>query len=81
MAVAMVGAVYMSSVSAPAQPMPLTRPTAGRLKWWDLIVYAFTAMSFTALALTGLGTFALSSKPMTGWILMMHATFAPPFAI
>jgi hypothetical protein len=80
-AVAMVGGMFMSSVSAPVETIVSQKPATGRVTWWDRIIYAFTILSVLALAVTGLGTFALSSKPMTGWILMAHATFGPPFAI
>src|SRR5436309_13611299 len=34
-----------------------------------------------ALALTGIGTFALGKAPMTGWVLMLHVAIAPLFAL
>lgn len=80
-AVAMVGGMFMSSLSAPEETSVSQKPAPGRITWWDRILYAFTLLSILALGITGLGTFALSSKPMTGWVLMAHATFAPPFAI
>ncbi|MGE5611567.1 MAG: cytochrome b/b6 domain-containing protein [Bacillota bacterium] len=80
-AVALVGGMFMSSISAPMEPVLSSKPAVGRVTWWDRIIYAFTLLSILGLALTGLGTFAVSSKPMTGWVLMAHATFGPPFAI
>jgi cytochrome b subunit of formate dehydrogenase len=44
---------------------------------------SYTAMCLGAavLAATGIGVFALGKPPMTHWVLMIHMTAAPVFAI
>jgi hypothetical protein len=61
---------------------PMDRILAIVRHWgWDGGVYAFTILCGLVLALTGLGTYFFSARPMTGLMLMLHATVAPPFAI
>lgn len=59
-----------------------SEPIARQLSWVERIVYAVVLLCAAVLALTGIGTFVLTGgKAMTGWILMIHASVAPPFAI
>lgn len=52
-----------------------------RLRAWPTLLYSLTLLCIAVLAATGLGTFFFSSRPMTGWVLMLHCAVAPPFAI
>ena len=38
-------------------------------------------IAVVALGATGIGTFLIGSPPMTHWMLMLHVSFAPLFAI
>lgn len=54
--------------------------TVVRFNLWERLVHALLGVCFVVLALTGFGS-ALCGKPMHGYVLMIHATFAPPFII
>lgn len=45
------------------------------------LAYAVMFIAIIVLAATGIGTFALGKAPMTHWILMLHVSFAPLFAL
>lgn len=62
--------------------VPGNAPACQRLSWIEIILYGCVLLCAALLALTGIGTFVLTGgEPMTGWILMIHASVAPPFAI
>jgi cytochrome b subunit of formate dehydrogenase len=50
----------------------------GRLK---KLAYLVAGICFLALFLTGFGPRILWGAPLAGWALMIHATFAPVFAV
>jgi hypothetical protein len=50
----------------------------GRLR---KLAYLVAAVCFMVLALTGFGPRILHGVPLSGWLLMIHATFAPVFAV
>ena len=43
--------------------------------------YTVMCLCGAVLALTGIGVFALGKPPMTHWVLMVHVSAAPVFAI
>jgi len=49
--------------------------TRGRLAYLAMLV------AMVALAVTGIGVFAFGKAPMSGWVLMLHVSAAPLFAI
>lgn len=59
----------------PVQAKPDLKFNLGKL------AYAAVLVAVVVLAGTGIGTFALGKAPMTHWILMLHVSLAPLFAI
>ncbi|MBI5396708.1 MAG: hypothetical protein HZA91_15550 [Verrucomicrobia bacterium] len=45
------------------------------------LAYALMLLGTIVLAVTGLGTFVLRKPSMSGWVLMLHASAAPLFAV
>lgn len=45
------------------------------------LAYLLMLLGAAALAVTGLGTLAFGKAPMSGWVLMLHVSAAPAFAI
>ena len=60
-------------------PAPSERPNP--LSRWRKVAYAAMIIAVIALGATGIGTFLLGRPPMTHWMLMLHVSFAPLFAI
>ena len=54
---------------------------APRLRAWEKLLYALMLLGLLILALTGLTTGILGKSPMRHWILILHVTGAPLFAI
>ncbi len=65
---------------------PATTPTAASarrrgLGWFAGLCYLAMLLCTAGLAITGIGTLIAGASPMRGWILMLHCTVAPGFAI
>jgi cytochrome b subunit of formate dehydrogenase len=45
------------------------------------LFYTVMCLGAAVLAATGIGVFALGTPPMTHWVLMIHVTAAPFFAL
>lgn len=45
------------------------------------LAYAAVVVAVVVLAATGVGTFAFGKAPLTHWILMLHVSAAPLFAL
>jgi cytochrome b subunit of formate dehydrogenase len=58
-----------------AQENQASIPRLGKL------AYAALLLSGLVLAVTGIGTFALGRAPMSHWVLMLHASVTPLFAL
>ncbi len=50
-------------------------------KWFKRLVYLATAGSFLVLAGTGFYASLIDGKPLNGYLLMIHAAFAPVFSV
>mgnify|MGYP001586559827 CR=1 FL=1 len=48
---------------------------------WGKLAYAAVLVSVVVLTISGIGTFALGNAPMTHWVLMLHVSAAPLFAL
>lgn len=59
-----------TSIDAPVQPC-----------WAGKACYGLMWLGILALAISGIGTFALGRAPMSHWILMAHVGASPLFAI
>jgi len=85
--VSIIGLMMLATVACrltggEAPPPRINEPMLDRLPWWERILYALLLLCAAVLALTGFGTFVLTGgKAMTGLVLMLHATVAPPFVI
>lgn len=73
-------AVTLGSTAVGDSPQPAS-PARPRLCLWDKLIYAGFGASLLVLALTGLGTMLTGRAPMSEWVLMLHATAAPGFAV
>ena len=73
-------AMTLGSTAVGGEPATSTS-TRSRLCLWDKLIYAAFWASLLVLALTGLGTMLTGQAPMSKWILMLHATAAPGFAV
>jgi len=57
-------------------------PVVRRFSWIERALYIITLACAAVLAITGIGTYLFTwGEPMTGLILMLHASVAPPFVI
>ena len=79
LAVAAVAGIHLLTVGL-RRPRFQDAKTVTRFGLWQRAVHALLAVTFLVLFLTGFGS-ALSGKPMHGYVLMLHATCAPPFII
>ncbi|MDB6021393.1 MAG: hypothetical protein JWQ04_1250 [Pedosphaera sp.] len=48
---------------------------------WGMLAYFLMVAGGGVLALTGIGTFITGNAPMSHWILMLHVSAAPVFAV
>ncbi|OHE82607.1 MAG: hypothetical protein A2107_06910 [Verrucomicrobia bacterium GWF2_62_7] len=48
---------------------------------WRNLAYILMLLGAAALAVTGLGTLVFGKASMSGWVLMLHASAAPAFAV
>lgn len=74
-----VAALASGSKIAAAEPIV---PNSNR--WYGLLkklIYLAGLLCFLILAGTGFYAFFVTGKPMTGYLLMLHCTVAPPFMI
>ncbi|OQA00814.1 MAG: hypothetical protein BWY71_00613 [Planctomycetes bacterium ADurb.Bin412] len=67
-----------SKIAAAEQPVPFSNRWYGLLK---KLIYLAGLLCFLILAGTGFYAFFITGKPMTGYLLMLHCTVAPPFMI
>lgn len=72
--------MVLGSASTGAAAEPSTS-RCSRLCLWDKLVYTGFVLALLVLALTGLGTMLTGRAPMSGWMLMLHCTAAPGFAV
>jgi len=56
------------------------KPGVRRFNLWERLIHAATLLSFLVMATTGL-TAALRGRPLEGWLLLVHWTTAPLFAV
>jgi cytochrome b subunit of formate dehydrogenase len=62
-------------------PRPVENERAPVVSARGKLAYGLMLAGGTALAATGIGTFALGKPPMSHWMLMAHVSAAPLFAI